>query len=141
MLLGLVGILSACGNVAQPAGSIKVTLTEYKFDPGTISVPAGTSVFYLVNSGTVTHDMAIKDSNGATVAGSEPVSPGDVSIFTASDLAVGTYKLVCTQAGHEASGMVGVLVVTEATVGASPSPADTPSPAGTPSAVSGTPSP
>jgi len=43
-----VALLAACGgsSPSQPAGSTKVTMTEYKFDPSTISVPHGTVVFF-----------------------------------------------------------------------------------------------
>jgi plastocyanin len=139
MAFGLMAVLAACGQVSQPPGSIKVTMTEYKFDPGTaspISVPAGTVVFFLVNTGTVTHDMAIRDSSGHQVAGSDPVSAGDVGVFTVNNLQPGSYTLVCTQAGHEASGMTGTLTVTAAATappGASPATSGSPAASASPS--------
>jgi plastocyanin len=111
-------LLTACGGggggSAQPAGSIKVTLTEYKFDPSTISAPSGKVVFYLVNVGTISHDMVIRDSTGARVPGalSDLISAGDSFVFTVSNLAAGTYTYFCDQPGHEGSGMKGTLTVT-----------------------------
>jgi len=117
LVLVAVAIMAGCGGgggAAQPAGSIKVTMTEYKFDPSTISAPSGKVVFFLVNAGTVSHDMVIRDSSGARVPGgaSELVSAGDTFVFTVSSLAAGTYTFFCNQPGHEASGMKGTLTAT-----------------------------
>ena len=110
-----VALLSACGgsSTPQPAGSFKVTMTEFKFEPSTISVPAGKVVFYLVNAGNGTsHNLIIRDSGGKKIAGSELVSAGDQSVFTVDNIAPGTYTIFCDQPGHEASGMKGTLTVT-----------------------------
>jgi plastocyanin len=114
-----VALFAACGGssgggggTAQPAGSIQVTMTEFKFDPSTITHASGKVVFWLVNSGSTQHDMAIRDSSGKTVASSELVSAGDTKEFDVSSIAAGTYTFYCTQPGHEASGMKGTLTVT-----------------------------
>jgi len=109
-------LLAGCGGSApsQPSGSIKVTMTEFKFDPSTISAPSGKVVFFLVNAGTTSHDLIIRDSSGNRVSGaaSELVSAGDSFVFTVSNIAAGTYTFFCDQPGHEASGMKGTLTVT-----------------------------
>ena len=113
--LAAVALLVACGGSGgggQPAGSTQVTMTEFKFDPSTISVAHGSATFWLVNSGTTAHDMSIRDSSGTTVATSELLSAGDSKAFTVSNLAAGSYTFVCTQPGHEQSGMKGTLTVT-----------------------------
>lgn len=113
-----VALLAACGGGgggggnAQPAGSIQVTMTEFKFDPSTITHASGNIVFWLVNSGTTQHDLAIRDSSGKTIATSELVSAGDTKEFSVSDIAAGTYTFYCSQPGHEASGMKGTLTAT-----------------------------
>jgi plastocyanin len=113
-----VAILAGCGGgsggAAQPAGSIKVTMTEYSFNPSTISVPSGKVVFFLVNAGTISHDMVLRDASGKRVPGaaSELVSAGDSFVFTISNLAAGTYAIFCDQPGHEASGMKGTVTAT-----------------------------
>ena len=118
LLAGLLLGVSACGGNngggggGQPAGSIKVTMTEFKFDPGSIDAKAGTLTFFLVNGGTISHNMKIRDSTGAIIGGSELISAGDSSVFTASNVAAGTYTYFCSQPGHEQSGMHGVLTVT-----------------------------
>jgi plastocyanin len=113
--LAAVALLAGCGGgggPSQPAGSIKVTLTEFKFDPAAITATHGKVVFYLVNSGTTQHDMAIRDSSNNRLAVSELISAGDSSVFTVDNIPAGTYTIFCTQPGHEQSGMKGTLTVT-----------------------------
>jgi plastocyanin len=112
--LATTALLAGCGgsSPSQPSGSMKVTMTEFKFDPSSITVPHGKAVFFLVNSGTTQHDLAIRDSTGNRLAVSELVSAGDSVVFTVNNIDPGTYTIFCTQQGHEASGMKGTLTVT-----------------------------
>jgi plastocyanin len=111
-----VALLAGCGGSggggSQPAGSIKVTMTEYSFTPSTLNASSGKVVFWVVNSGTISHDMIIRDSSKNKVAGSDLISAGDSFVFTVNGIAAGSYTFVCDQAGHEASGMKGTLTVT-----------------------------
>jgi plastocyanin len=108
-----VALLAACGGgPSQPAGSMQVTMTEYKFDPSSITVQHGKVTFWLVNSGGIAHDMVIRDSSNNRVAASELVTAGDSKIFTVNDIPAGTYGVFCDQTGHEAAGMKGTLTVT-----------------------------
>ena len=109
-----VALLAACGgsSATAPAGSISVTMTEYKFSPSTISANSGKVVFFLVNAGSMQHDMVIRDKSGGQVAGSDLVSAGDSFVFTVSNISAGTYTYFCSQPGHEQSGMTGTLTVT-----------------------------
>jgi plastocyanin len=116
LAVGLVLGVAACGggggnSGGQPAGSIKVTMTEFKFDPATIDAKSGTLTFFLVNGGSTSHDLVIRDSSGNRLAGSDLVSAGDSTVFTASNVAAGTYTYFCDQPGHEQSGMHGTLTV------------------------------
>jgi plastocyanin len=113
MALAAAAILSGCGGgPAQPAGSIKVTMTEFEFAPSSISAPSGKVVFFLVNSGTTAHNMIIRDSANRRLSSSALVTAGDSSVFTVDNIAAGTYTIFCDQQGHEASGMKGTLTVT-----------------------------
>jgi plastocyanin len=109
-----IALLAACGgsSATAPAGSISVTMTEYKFNPSTISASSGKVVFFLINAGTVQHDMVISDSSGAKVAGSDLVSAGDTFVFTVSNIPAGTYTYFCSQPGHKDAGMTGTLTIT-----------------------------
>jgi uncharacterized cupredoxin-like copper-binding protein len=99
------------GGASQPAGSLKVEMTEFKFAPSSLSVKPGRTTFFLVNSGTVAHDLVIDGPNGSRVAASELVQPGGSGTFTVHNLAAGSYRIVCDQPGHESSGMKGTLSV------------------------------
>lgn len=111
-----VAVLAGCGGSSggggQPAGSIQVAMTEFKFDPSSITAPHGKIIFWLVNSGTTQHDLAIRDSSNNRIATSELISAGDSKEFDVPDIAAGTYTIFCSQPGHEASGMKGTLTVT-----------------------------
>jgi plastocyanin len=111
--VAVVALLAGCGGgtTAQPSGSIKVTMSEFKFDPSTINASSGKVVFYLVNAGTTSHDFIIRDSSNNRVSGSELVSAGDAIVFTVESIPAGSYTVFCDQSGHEASGMKGTLTV------------------------------
>jgi plastocyanin len=113
-VLAAAALVAGCGGNTppQPAGSIKVVMTEFKYAPSTIEASNGKVVFYLVNSGTTAHNLIIRDSAGRRLKTSELVSAGDASIFTVDSIAAGTYSFFCDQQGHEASGMKGTLTIT-----------------------------
>lgn len=113
VLLAL-AVAMGCGGGAsggQPAGSIKVVMTEFKFDPSSISAKSGKVTFFLVNSGSVAHDMVVLGPDGKRVAGSDLVQAGNNSVFTVDNLAAGSYQVICDQPGHEQAGMKGTLTV------------------------------
>ena len=108
-------LLAACssgGAGPEPAGSIKVTESEYKFQPNSLHVKAGKVVIFLVNAGTMQHDMLIQDRSGATIARSELVGAGDSTVFDVSNLPAGTYSFFCDVPGHRQLGMQGTLIAT-----------------------------
>ena len=109
-------LLAACGGSSgggggQPAGSTKVTMTDFKFDPAAITVTHGSVTFWLVNAGSQSHDMSIRDSSGKTIGTSDLVSAGDSAAFTVK-LDAGSYDFICTQPGHADAGMKGTLTAT-----------------------------
>jgi len=113
--IATMALLSGCGGgggPAQPAGSIKVTMTEFQFNPSDINATSGKVVFYLVNAGSAAHDLVVRDSSGKKIVGSELVSAGDSFVFTIDNLPAGSYKIACDQPGHEDSGMKGTLTIT-----------------------------
>jgi len=101
---------SAGGAGAGPAA---VTVTMYdnlSFLPATVTIPTSGAVITLINDGSQAHNMEIK-SLGLT----SPVVQGGQTIeWTLEPLAAGAYDFICPQPGHEAGGMVGTLVVSDA---------------------------
>jgi uncharacterized cupredoxin-like copper-binding protein len=115
--LALVVVLllaAACGGtpVSQPAGSTKVVMSDFKFDPKDISVSSGKVVFYLVNNGPASHDLTIADQSGKVIKKSSLVQSGDAIVFTVDSLDAGKYAIWCDVVGHKDAGMTGNLTVT-----------------------------
>ena len=110
-----VALLAACGGgggrSGQPAGSTQITMTEFKFTPSNVTVTHGKVTFWLVNAGSTSHDMVIRDDKGNRLASSELISAGDSRAFTVDNLPAGSYTFFCSQPGHEASGMKATLTV------------------------------
>jgi plastocyanin len=112
----LVLALAACGGggggggAAQPAGSTKVMMSEFKFTPNTIDVKAGATLF-LVNDGSTAHDLVVTDAGGAVKARSSLVQPGNSATLSIGDLPAGTYPVQCDVPGHKDAGMTGKLTV------------------------------
>lgn len=115
-LAGAAAVLAVAGcgssGANPPSGSIVVKMSEYKFDPSTISHASGTITFFLENTGTTGHDLTIYDSTGKQVAASDLVQPGNDSTFTVTITTPGSYPFKCTQPGHADAGMKGTLTVT-----------------------------
>lgn len=113
--------LVACGSKSV---ELDVDMTEFKFIPDTIEVPAGEEVtLNLSNSGTLEHEMVFM------VLGSEASIPFDIDdepniywehelepgeqgtvTFTAP-VEPGEYQIVCGIPAHLEQGMVGKLIV------------------------------
>ena len=102
---------ASCGG-GEPAGSTKVSLSDFNFNPKTLEVKAGKAVFYVVNRGATSHNMVILDSADKQVAKSDLVQAGNSNVFTVDNLPAGTYKVICDVAGHRELGMEGTLKAT-----------------------------
>src|SRR4030081_811105 len=98
LLAGVTLSLAACGGSSggggggggssgAPAGSTKVTMTDYKFNPADLNVKAGKASFFLVNSGGVSHDFVVMSADGSKTLGrSELVQPGNSGVLTIDNL-------------------------------------------------------
>jgi uncharacterized cupredoxin-like copper-binding protein len=101
---------------------VKVTLTDFAFDPATITVSAGKEVnITLVNNGSVDHDFVVMnkavndtftDADKADIFWQAEVAAGKTvsDKFTAPATA-GEYQIICSIPGHFEAGMVGKLVI------------------------------
>ena len=88
---------------------VEVSASEYRFDPSTISVPAGQVTFKVTNKGAIEHEFEL-ERNGQTVDEVEHILPGLERDLTVT-LAAGDYEFVCALPGHEEQGMKGTLTV------------------------------
>lgn len=106
-----------------PAGAIEILLTfGPKFEPGEVSAPAGTIVFFLQNDQgdgpPAIHNFLLGTSiEGPPLAASPTLATGEAVVFTVEGVEPGTYVYWCTLPSpdgspHSAAGMVGTLTVT-----------------------------
>lgn len=112
-LIGTAGLVAAaCGGAAGGSGAssvpaVRITLSEFKFAPTPIEVPANTKVsFQLTNSGTVEHDLTAKGLGLHLYVAAAKRSQEEVGPFKP-----GEYEIYCGVAGHKEAGMVGTIVV------------------------------
>jgi len=108
-LIALAGIVTAaCGAATPQLTSVRVTLTDFQFEPTPIEIPANTKVtLQLTNLGSVEHDITA-DGLGlhVHVMTSEKRVEQEVGPFKP-----GTYDIYCGVVGHRESGMIGKIVV------------------------------
>ncbi len=132
-LLVLTGLLCVCvfflaacgaGSIPQTGGSSStVVMSDYKFSPATVTVPAGQTVtLNLTNNGAAAHTWVVMKtpiSGSFTSADqanvlfdSQQIGPGQSKTVTfTAPTTPGNYQVVCAMPGHFENGMVGQLVV------------------------------
>ncbi|MBI3734072.1 MAG: cupredoxin domain-containing protein [Chloroflexi bacterium] len=105
------GAPTSATSVSSGAKSIVVSATEFKFDPPDQTFKAGEKVkISLTNKGAVIHTWILLGADGKEIIKLK-ADPGktDAKEFTAP--AAGSYQIVCDEAGHKESGMVGKATV------------------------------
>jgi uncharacterized cupredoxin-like copper-binding protein len=116
LLLVLLAVAAGCGSddssdesTAESANTVDVVASDFKFDPGSLSVDAaGKTTFRLTNNGGTTHALEI-EGNGIEEETDE-IGPGESAEVTV-DLKDGRYEFYCPVDGHREQGMEGTLVV------------------------------
>jgi uncharacterized cupredoxin-like copper-binding protein len=100
---------------------VHIRIHYSKFEPSTISVPAGVPVTYVIeNADPIDHEWLIGDAafHARHRTGTEPVHgdrpdevslPANTSRTTTLTLAAGTYTYICHFPLHEQYGMVGIV--------------------------------
>lgn len=123
-LLVIALVAAACGGGGQQSSSssstqstqsaggevqrIEVSGTDFAYAPNNLTVRRGVPVeIVFKNNGRVAHDLVIRDLN----VSSPSISPGQTTTIRFTPERAGEYRIVCTEPGHEASGMVATLVV------------------------------
>jgi plastocyanin len=102
------------GGATVEDGEITLSMTEFAYDPGPLTVAAGRVVIHAVNDGQVVHEIALSvsgEGHAHHLSESGDVDPGD-RVTLELDLEPGEYELACHVTGHYEAGMVTTLTVT-----------------------------
>ena len=104
---------SACGS-DEPAQQLEIAGgergAEMWFEPADPTVEPGRYELVFDNVGSVHHELAVLDPDGAVLAAASTAGRTTVS-FEVDLSAPGRYDLVCREPGHAQAGMVGTLTV------------------------------
>ena len=92
--------------LASPGDSVRITMTEFEFDPEETIAEPGDYTGELVNEGAVLHNLTFADGT------SFPVPPGETATFEFTVPEDGL-TFVCSVEGHEAAGMRGEIQTPE----------------------------
>jgi plastocyanin len=94
---------------AAESFTVEVSLTEWAIVMPT-SVPAGTVIFTVTNTGTVSHNFEI-EGNDVEQTFETDLAPGETRVLEV-ELQPGTYEVYCPVSGHAENGMELELTVT-----------------------------
>lgn len=124
-LAALAGVAAVAVARSNEPLVVPITIHFSRFEPATISVPAGRPVtFVITNSDPIDHEWIVADPAGHQRhrSGTEPVHggrPTEVTIPALGEVRTtvtfstpGTERFICHLPGHEAYGMVGTLTIT-----------------------------
>ena len=116
-------LLTSCGR-NQPATMIRVSMTDFAYNPNDFVVPAGRDITLdVVNNGAVVHNFIVMKAG--TSLGQNFGEEDEMNIYWKIELAPGQstttsfvappepgeYLIVCSTAGHYEAGMTSKLVV------------------------------
>jgi plastocyanin len=114
--------LTACGGDDDSSGggppktfqkgqTVAVKGSEYKFDPGTVTVEGGGGgvAISLENTGSLAHNLRLL--KGGDDVGGTPTFTGGETKSANVDLQPGEYEMICTVGDHADLGMKGTLTV------------------------------
>ena len=95
--------------VAKPqTTAVTGTGFEMGFKLSQTTVPSGTVVFTITNTGVLPHDFSFGSAGGGTPM----LEPGQSATLTVKFPKPGKYTYICTVEGHQEAGMLGSLTVT-----------------------------
>lgn len=127
-------LLAACGGAAAPTTEIALEMTDFAYAPVTVTIPAGKPVrITLENRGLVEHDFVIEKIDASVEmtqdSGSEmhhahgaasdfdvhaSAQTGETTVLELTVSEPGVYQFFCSVEGHKEAGMIGELIVVEA---------------------------
>lgn len=96
---------SAATDDGGGGAATEVSMTEYAFEPGDVTVSEGDSI-EVVNDGELPHNLTVTDEDLAT----SDLDGGGSEELTV-DLPPGEYEYICTIGDHADQGMTGTLTV------------------------------
>jgi plastocyanin len=95
----------------QEVQRLTVVMKEFAFEPKVITLKRGVPVeLTLVNEGARRHDFSIV---GEWSLESDVIASGEKQVLRFTPERAGRFRLVCSQVGHAANGMVAEVVVTD----------------------------
>ena len=97
-------------SAGQIAGT-PIRVLDFTLQPMALALAASTVSLAVTNDGPTVHNVTIRDSSGSLVAGTADLREGESETIT-TQIAPGTYDLICTLPGHESLGIKGSLTVT-----------------------------
>ena len=106
----VVGGASAALAKAPPKPvTTKVTVSAFEmgFKVSKTTVPRGTVIFTVTNTGKLPHDFSFGSKGGGTPL----LQPGQSATLTVKFAKAGKYTFICTVEGHQEAGMIGSLTV------------------------------
>jgi len=105
-----IGDDDTAARVSSEPTTLAVELGEMFVRPASTEVEAGAVRLAVKNTGTAVHTLAVQGTDQLT----PELAGGASGALTFTDLAAGSYTLVCTIAGHADAGMRATLTVTPA---------------------------
>ena len=110
LLVGVVVLVGGgddSGSSAAPGSGVRVSMTEFAFDPDPIVLSGDDKAVTVVNDGAVPHDFVVPELGKGT-----PDLPAGAELtIDLSDQPAGTYEVICDITGHREAGMVTRLVI------------------------------
>ena len=95
------------GSGSSSSAPIPVSLTEFAITPDTINAPAGDITLAVTNDGGQVHNLQVVELDQIT----PDLNGGGSAALELTDVAEGTYEVICAIPGHAEAGMTGTLVV------------------------------
>ncbi len=114
MILLAVSGLGIASAQSGTTTNVKITETEFKLNPATITVPANTPVqFTVTNSGTIAHNLKVElPAQGIQQQlFAQNLNPGETKTATFTFTTAGQWQMYCPVDAHEAAGMTGTVMV------------------------------
>ncbi len=115
VLVLAVSLFGASVAGAQSATtSVKITATEFKFDPAQITVPLNTPVqFTVTNAGKVEHNVKFELPSAGIeqTIFAQNLKPGETRTASFTFTKAGSWEMYCPVDDHEGAGMKGTVMV------------------------------